>query len=33
MIDPDVREHFQFWFYTYDSGNPILYSAGACAIC
>jgi pimeloyl-ACP methyl ester carboxylesterase len=28
MIDPDIREHFQFWFYTYDSGNPILYSAG-----
>ncbi|MEO6029081.1 MAG: alpha/beta fold hydrolase, partial [Candidatus Binatia bacterium] len=28
MIDPAIRDHFQFWFFTYDSGNPILYSAG-----
>lgn len=28
MEDPVIRDHFQFWFYTYDSGNPILYSAG-----
>ena len=25
--DPRIRERFQFWYYTYDSGNPILYSA------
>lgn len=25
--DSEIRKHFQFWFYTYDSGNPILYSA------
>ena len=28
MDDPVIRERFQFWFFTYDSGNPILYSAG-----
>ncbi len=27
MDDPVLRERYQFWFYTYDSGNPILYSA------
>ena len=27
MNDPRIREHFQFWYFTYDSGNPILYSA------
>lgn len=27
MDDPRVRAHFQFWYFTYDSGNPILYSA------
>src|SRR5262249_60890831 len=25
--DPDVRRRFQFWVFTYDTGNPILYSA------
>jgi pimeloyl-ACP methyl ester carboxylesterase len=25
--DPWVRQHFQFWFFSYDSGNPIAYSA------
>ena len=25
--DPRIRERFQFWYFTYDSGNPILYSA------
>jgi len=25
--DPLIREHFQFWFFSYDSGNPIAYSA------
>ncbi|MCC6847528.1 MAG: alpha/beta fold hydrolase [Deltaproteobacteria bacterium] len=28
MDDPVIRDRFQFWFFTYDSGNPILYSAG-----
>ena len=27
MHDAVIRERFQFWFFTYDSGNPILYSA------
>ncbi len=25
--DPVIRENCQFWFFTYSSGNPILYSA------
>lgn len=25
--DPDIRAHYQFWFYTYSSGTPILHSA------
>jgi len=25
--DPKIRKHCQFWFFTYSSGNPILYSA------
>ena len=25
--DPDLREHFQFWYFTYNTGNPIPYSA------
>ena len=25
--DPLIRKHCQFWFFTYSSGNPILYSA------
>lgn len=25
--DPWIRQHYQFWFYSYDSGNPIAYSA------
>ncbi|MBI1816873.1 MAG: alpha/beta hydrolase [Deltaproteobacteria bacterium] len=25
--DPWVRQHYQFWFFSYDSGNPIAYSA------
>ncbi len=24
--DPRIRERFAFWFFAYDSGNPILYS-------
>lgn len=26
---PSIRDHFQFWFFTYDSGNPILFTAAA----
>jgi pimeloyl-ACP methyl ester carboxylesterase len=26
-IDPRIREHYQFWFFSYDTGNPIAYSA------
>ena len=25
--DPRIDEHYQFWFFTYDTGNPIVYSA------
>ena len=25
--DASVNRHYQFWFFTYDSGNPIAYSA------
>jgi hypothetical protein len=25
--DPDIRSRFQFWFFQYDSGNPIALSA------
>jgi pimeloyl-ACP methyl ester carboxylesterase len=24
--DPIIRKHFEFWFFRYDSGQPILYS-------
>ena len=27
MDDPRIRDHYQFWFFTYDTGNPVLYSA------
>ena len=25
--DPTISEHFQFWFFAYNTGNPIAYSA------
>lgn len=25
--DPDIRDHFQFWYFGYDTGNPILFTA------
>jgi pimeloyl-ACP methyl ester carboxylesterase len=25
--DPRIREHFQFWLFSYNTGNPVLYSA------
>ncbi|WP_342348843.1 hypothetical protein [uncultured Nitrospira sp.] len=27
IVDPSIRNQFQFWFFSYDTGNPILYSA------
>jgi pimeloyl-ACP methyl ester carboxylesterase len=27
LSDSRIREHFQFWFFSYDTGNPIAYSA------
>jgi pimeloyl-ACP methyl ester carboxylesterase len=27
LNDPRVRERFQIWYFTYDTGNPILYTA------
>jgi pimeloyl-ACP methyl ester carboxylesterase len=26
LNDPRIRDRFQFWFFTYDTGNPVLYS-------
>jgi hypothetical protein len=25
--DPRIRDHFEFWFFSYETGNPIPYSA------
>jgi pimeloyl-ACP methyl ester carboxylesterase len=25
--DPRIRQRYQFWFFTYETGNPIIYSA------
>ncbi len=25
--DPRIRDRYQFWLFTYDTGNPVLYSA------
>ncbi|MBW2286941.1 MAG: alpha/beta fold hydrolase [Deltaproteobacteria bacterium] len=25
--DPRIRENYQFWFFNYDTGNPVAYSA------
>ena len=27
LSDPRIRDNFEFWFFTYDTGNPIVYSA------
>ena len=27
QADPEIRRRYQFWFFTYDSSNPIAYSA------
>ena len=27
LDDPRMRDRYQFWFFTYDTGNPVLYSA------
>jgi pimeloyl-ACP methyl ester carboxylesterase len=27
LADPWIRRHVQFWFFMYDTGNPIAYSA------
>jgi len=27
MADPDIRRHYQFWAFSYSTGNPIAYSA------
>jgi hypothetical protein len=27
MDDPRICDRYQFWFFTYDTGNPVLYSA------
>jgi hypothetical protein len=25
--DPRIHDHYQFWFFSYDSGDPIIYSS------
>ena len=25
--DPRIRDHYQFWFFMYPTGNPVMYSA------
>jgi pimeloyl-ACP methyl ester carboxylesterase len=25
--DPRIHDHYQFWLFSYDTGNPVLYSA------
>jgi pimeloyl-ACP methyl ester carboxylesterase len=27
LSDVQIREHFQFWFFSYNTGNPVPYSA------
>ena len=27
LADPEIRSHYQFWFFQYDSGNPIVVSS------
>lgn len=27
LEDPQIRDHFEFWIFTYETGNPIPYSA------
>jgi pimeloyl-ACP methyl ester carboxylesterase len=27
LNDQRIRDRYQFWFFTYDTGNPVLYSA------
>ena len=27
LDDPRIRDRYQFWFFTYDTGNPVLFSA------
>jgi pimeloyl-ACP methyl ester carboxylesterase len=27
LDDPRIRNRYQFWFFTYDTGNPVLFSA------
>ena len=27
MGDPELRERYQFWFFSYPTGNPLFYSA------
>jgi pimeloyl-ACP methyl ester carboxylesterase len=27
IVSHEIHEHFQFWFFQYNTGNPILYSA------
>jgi pimeloyl-ACP methyl ester carboxylesterase len=31
LNDPELRDQYQMWLFTYNTGNPILYSAGILA--
>lgn len=27
VVDPEIRSRYQFWFFIYSTGNPVVYSA------
>jgi len=31
LNDPELRDQYQMWLFTYNTGNPILYSGGILA--
>jgi pimeloyl-ACP methyl ester carboxylesterase len=31
LNDPELRNHYQMWLFTYNTGNPVLHSAGILA--
>lgn len=33
MGDPELRERYQFWYFSYPTGNPVLYSASLLRDC
>ena len=33
LEDKDIRDHYEFWFFTYNTGNPIPISANVLRRC